>query len=164
LSGLYLPTVVLHVLAAMLWVGGMLFFAIAAPVLRRVGDDQLRATLFDTLGRRFRLVGWICVSVMVATGIAQLRMRGWWGSVFWSRPSLLGTPLGIVLVWKLGLVVLMIGVQAAHDFWLGPRAGAATPGSDEARVLRGRAAGLARLNAVAAVVLVYAAVRLARGG
>ena len=164
MSGAYLPTVALHVLAAMLWTGGMLFFAIAAPVLRQVGDDGVRARLFDTLGRRFRLVGWICVATMLVTGVAQLRLRGWWGGVFWSRSNLLGTALGVTLLWKLGLVALMIGVQAAHDFWLGPRAGAATPGSDEARRLRTRAAGLARLNAFAAVVLVYVAVRLARGG
>ena len=161
---LYVPTVALHVLAAMLWVGGMLFFAIAAPVLRQVADDRLRAGLFDGLGRRFRLVGWICVAVMLATGVLQLRLRGWWGPAFWNGRSLLGTTLGITLLWKLGLVAFMIAVQAVHDFRLGPRAGLATPGSDEARRLRTRAAALARLNAFAAIALVYAAVRLARGG
>lgn len=164
MSSLYVPTVVLHVLAAMSWIGGMLFFAIAAPVLRQVEDEGLRARLFDTLGRRFRVVGWICVAVMLITGVVQLRLRGWWGPGFWNRSSLLETVVGITLVWKLGLVSFMIGVQAVHDFWLGPRAGTVAPGSEDARRLRTRAAGLARLNAVAAVVLVYAAVRLARGG
>jgi putative copper export protein len=164
LSALYFPTVTLHVLTATLWIGAMLFFAIAAPVLRRVDDDRLRAGLFDALGRRFRLVGWICVALMLATGVLQLRMRGWWGATFWSGPSLLGTALGVTLMCKLALVAFMIGVQAVHDFWLGPRAGTATPGSDAARRLRARAAGLARLNALAALLLVYAAVRLARGG
>jgi putative copper resistance protein D len=164
LSGFYLPTVVVHVLGAMLWIGGMLFFAIAAPVLRQVGDDRIRADLFDTLGRRFRLVGWVCVAVMLTTGVVQLRLRGWWGPAFWSRSSLFGTTLGITLVAKLGLVAFMIGVQAVHDFWLGPQAGSALPGSDQARLLRVRAAGLARLNAFVAIVLVYVAVRLARGG
>jgi len=163
-SVFYLPTVVLHVLAAMLWIGGMLFFAIAAPVLRQVGDDQIRARLFDTMGRRFRFVGWVCVATILTTGVLQLRLRGWWGTDFWSLPNLFGTALGITLVWKLGLVALMVGVQAAHDFWLGPVAGAAVPGSDEARRLRVRAAGLARINAFAAIVLVYVAVRLSRGG
>jgi hypothetical protein len=38
------------------------------------------------------------------------------------------------------------------------------PGSPEALALRARAAWAARINAVAGVVLVLAAVRLARGG
>jgi hypothetical protein len=58
----------------------------------------------------------------------------------------------------------MIGVSALHDFVLGPRSGRAVPGSPEALALRARAAWAARINAVAGVVLVLAAVRLARGG
>jgi uncharacterized membrane protein len=164
LSGAYLWAVALHVLAATLWIGGMLFFALAAPVLRGVHDDALRAGLFDALGRRFRVVGWICVAALLLSGVAQLRMRGWWGGGFWNADSLLGTPVGRALLWKLVVVVSMVFVQALHDFRLGPRAGTAVPGSDEARALRRRAAGLARLNAVLAVLLVYIAVRLGRGG
>jgi putative copper resistance protein D len=164
LSGTYLSAVTLHVVAAMVWIGGMIFFAVAAPVLRDVPDDALRARLFDALGRRFRVVGWLCVGTLVASGIVQLRLRGWWGSTFWSRPVLFGTQLGVALVWKLGLVTAMIAVQAAHDFWLGPRAGQVAVGTEEAGRLRRRAGGLARLNAFLALALVYVAVRLGRGG
>jgi hypothetical protein len=58
----------------------------------------------------------------------------------------------------------MIGVSAMHDFVLGPRAGTAAPGSVEALALRARAVWAARINALAGVALVIAAVRLARGG
>jgi putative copper export protein len=160
----YLAVVFLHVLAAAVWIGGMLFFAVAAPVLRRIDDDAVRAGLFDAIGRRFRSVGWLCVGVLLTTGLVQLRSRGWWGSGFWNPSSLLGTPVGIAMVWKLALVAVLLGVQAIHDFWLGPRAGRAATGTDEARALRRGAAGLARLNAVLAVLLVYVAVRLGRGG
>jgi uncharacterized membrane protein len=156
--------VALHVLAATLWIGGMLFFAVAAPVLRSIEDDALRARLFDTMGRRFRLVGWVCVSVLIASGLVQLRLRGWWGGGFWNRSALFGTPVGVMLLWKLALVAIMVAVQAVHDFWLGPRAGAVVPGSEPARVARKRAAGLARFNAAVALLLVYVAVRLGRGG
>lgn len=164
MSEFYLATVTVHVLAALIWLGGTLFFALAAPVLRQVPDDRLRADLFDALGRRFRLVGWTCVGVLLASGIVELRLRGWWGSAFWGRPGLLTTTLGATLAWKVGLVLLMISLQAAHDFWLGPRASLAASGSQEARRLRARAARLARLNAVAGLALVYVAVRLSRGG
>ena len=158
----YIATVTLHVLAAVVWLGGMLFFAIAAPVLRRIEDDAVRARLFDGLGRRFRVVGWVCVVILVLTGIEQLRLRGWWGADFWGSSGFLSTALGVRLAWKLGLVGLMVAVQATHDFWLGPRAGRAVPGTAAARALRSRAAWLARLNALLGVALVYAAVRLGR--
>jgi hypothetical protein len=58
----------------------------------------------------------------------------------------------------------MITCSAIHEFILGPRAGRATPGSAAAIALRKRAATLARANAILGVLLVVAAVRLARGG
>lgn len=161
---MYVGTVTLHVLAAVVWLGGMFFFGIAAPVLRRIEDEGVRASLFDALGRRFRVVGWICIGVLVVTGIAQLRLRGWWGAAFWGQADFLRSALGSTLTWKLGLVSVMIAVQGAHDFWLGPKAGAATPGTEEARSLRRRAMWLARLNVVFGLALVYVAVRLGRGG
>ncbi len=161
MSDRYVALLTAHVLAAVVWLGGMLFFAIAAPVLRGVQDDALRAGLFDGLGRRFRVVGWVCVVVLLATGFEQLRLRGWWGGDFWGT-SLWSTALGRRLGLKLALVAAMVGVQAVHDFWLGPRAGRATPGTLEARRLRSHAARWARVNALLGVALVWAAVRLGR--
>lgn len=162
MSERYVATVAVHVLAAVIWLGGMLFFGLAAPVLRRVEDDGVRAGLFEALGRRFRVVGWTCLALLVVTGVEQLRFRGWWGSAFWRPTELLRSSQGVELLAKLSLATGMIGVQALHDFWLGPRAGAATPGSPEARAWRARAASAARLNALLGVLLVYAAVRLTR--
>lgn len=163
MNGPYIAMVTAHVLAAMVWIGGMLFFAVAAPVLRGVEDERIRARLFDSIGRRFRAVGWVCVGVLLASGVVQLRLRGWWGAAFWSPGALLGTRLGRAVVWKLALVIVMVAAQAVHDFWLGPRAGRAAPGSDEALKLRSHAAILARVNAGLALALVYVAVRLGRG-
>lgn len=160
----YLLAVVVHVLAAIVWLGGMVFFALAAPVLRSLEDDALRARLFDALGRRFRAVGWICIALLVATGMMQLRLRGWWGAGFWSWATLTGTALGRGLLRKLAMVLLMVVIQAAHDFWLGPAAGRAPPGSAEALRLRRSAAWLARVNTVAGALLVWFAVGLIRGG
>jgi hypothetical protein len=58
----------------------------------------------------------------------------------------------------------MVTVSAVHDFVLGPRASLLQPGSPRALAARRRAAWLARVNAIVGVVLVIAAVRLARGG
>lgn len=164
MRSVYLLTVTAHVLAAVIWLGGMIAFALLAPILRRVGDDAERQRLFHALGRRFRTVGWICIAVLIVTGVGQLQMRGWWGAAFWTAPGLWSSALGHAFAGKLATILLMLGVQGAHDFHYGPRAGKVEPGTPEARALRRKAALLARVNAIAALVLLWFAVRLPRGG
>ena len=65
---------------------------------------------------------------------------------------------------KLVAVLFMLVVQAVHDFVHGPRSGRLDPSTDAGRRARRTAAWLGRLNAVAGLVVVLAAVRLARGG
>jgi uncharacterized membrane protein len=163
---LYYINVTIHILAAMLWLGGMFFFGlIGAPVLRGIEPPPLRQRLFHELGSRFRRLGWYAIAVLLVTGVINLHFRGllqWDGvlasGAFWR------TAVGRALGAKLTAVALMISISAIHDFVYGPRAGRATPGSPEAIALRKRAALLARANAIVGVLLVAAAVRLARGG
>lgn len=166
MSPLYYANVTLHVLAAMLWLGGMLFLGVVgAPVLRGVEPAPLRQRLFQELGTRFRRVGWVAIAVLVATGILNLHFRGWlhWNGVLGSG-GFWGSVVGRALAVKLIAVVSMISISAVHDFVHGPRAGRAAPGSPEAIAMRRSAALLARVNAILGVIVVIAAVRLARGG
>lgn len=166
MRSLYLANVTLHVLAALIWLGGMFFLGlVGAPVLRGVEPPSLRQKLFHELGLRFRTVGWVCIAVLVLTGVVNLAYRGWlqWEGVlasaaFWRSGP--GTAFGI----KLAAVVVMLGLSAIHDFHLGPAAGRLEPGSPEALAFRRRAARLARFNAIVGFVLLIAAVRLVRGG
>lgn len=163
---LYFVNISLHVLAALFWLGGLFFLAVVgAPVLRAVNDAVLRQQLFDRLGRRFRAAGWVALAVLLLTGVVNLYFKGWlrWdgvlgSSAFWRQPA------GIALAVKLVSVTGMLIASAVHDFWLGPRAGRAAPGSPEAARLRRAAALVARWNAVLGLAAVLAAVRLARGG
>lgn len=163
---LYLINITLHVLAAMLWLGGMLFLGlIGAPVLRSIEPASLRQKLFNDLGVRFRTAGWMAIALLVVTGIGNLYFRGWlhWDSVlglaaFWE------TAQGHALAVKLLAVTAMLVVSAVHDFALGPAASRAEAGSPEAVALRRRAARLARWNALLGIVVIVAAVWLARGG
>ena len=138
---------------------------VGAPVLRRVEPPELRQHLFNALGVRVRGLSWCTIGVLVGTGMLNLRYRGWlaWDGALGTR-AFWATATGHALAWKLGAAATMIGVSGMHDFVLGPRAGAAAPVSSEALALRTRAVWAARLNALAGVVLVIAAVRLARGG
>jgi uncharacterized membrane protein len=163
---LYYINVTVHVLAAMLWLGGMFFLgAVGAPVLRAIEPPPLRQRLFQELGLRFRRVGWSAIAVLLITGVINLHYRGWlqWGGALGSR-EFWRASVGHALAAKLALVALMLAISAIHDFILGPRAGRAAPGSPAAAAFRRRAALLGRTNAVLGVLLVIAAVRLARGG
>jgi uncharacterized membrane protein len=162
---LYYVNVTIHVLAAMLWLGGMFFLGVVgAPVLRAVEPPALRQRLFQQLGMRARALGWWAISILLVTGTLNLQFRGWlhWDGVlgaaeFWR------TGTGIALALKLVSVAVMVIVSAVHDFVLGPMAGRMQPGSPAAVAFRRRAALLARGNALLGVIIVIAAVRLARG-
>jgi uncharacterized membrane protein len=165
LRALYLANVTLHVLAAMLWLGGMFFFAIVgAPVLRRVEPAPLRMQLFQAAGERFRIVGWACIAVLLVTGVVNLWFRGVLSADTLGAASFWSSPYGGALAHKLVGVALMLLVSAVHDFVHGPAASRLAPGSPEAVAARRRAAIWARVNALLGLVVLISAVRLARGG
>lgn len=161
----YYLNVTLHLLAALFWLGGMMFLGlVGARVLRTVEPPALRAELFGRIGRSFRNAGWIAIGILVATGTLNLHFRGLLRLDVLGSGAFWRTPYGTSLAWKLVAVALMITISAVHDFVDGPRASRAPAGSPVAVRLRRRAAWLARLNVGIGVVLVLAAVRLARGG
>lgn len=165
MSELYYANVAVHVLAAVTWLGGMFFFAVVgAPVLRAIDAPEMRNALFRRLGERFRIVGWICIAVLLATGTLNLHLRNLLRWEVLGSPEFWATRYGTSLGWKLGAVTFMLAASVLHDFVLGPSATRLPPGTDAALRARRRASWLARLNALAGVVAVLAAVRLARGG
>lgn len=165
MSSLYYVSVTLHVLAAMLWLGGMFFLGVVgAPVLRGVEPPALRAQLFRALGERFRTAGWGAIGVLLVTGVANLHFRGMLRVDVLTNVDFWGTRLGTALAWKLAAVVVMLTISGFHDFIAGPAAALLEPGSPPALRARRRAALWARVNAIVGVILVIAAVRLARGG
>ena len=162
---LYYINVTIHVLAAMLWLGGMFFLGVVgAPVLRAVEPPALRQRLFQQLGTRARALGWWSIVILLVTGVLNLYFRGWlqWEGVL-GAAAFWRTGTGVALAIKLVAVGTMVLVSGVHDFVLGPMAGRLPAGSPEALAFRRRAALLARANAVIGIVIVVAAVRLARG-
>jgi copper resistance protein D len=164
-GALYLTNVSVHLFAALLWLGGMFFFAlVGAPVLRGVEPPALRAELFRKLGQRFLGVAWASIAVLLVTGTLNLHFRGLLGWDTLGSGAFWALPYGRALAWKLGAVGVMLVVSVLHDFWLGPAASRLRPGTPAALTARRRASWLARGNALAGVVAVLAAGRLARGG
>jgi putative copper resistance protein D len=114
----WLDTLVLwiHILAAVSWVGGMIFVAfIIGPYVRRAFPPAERTPLMAAVGQRFSYLGWSAIFTLVATGIynAVHFLRSW--------DNLLHTEFGHILLVKIGLVAVMIVLSIVHDFFLGPR-------------------------------------------
>jgi copper resistance protein D len=143
----------------------MFFLAlVGASVLRRVEPPALRARLFGELGRRYRVVGWIAIAVLVVTGLGNLHFRGLLSHSALRSAEFWSSRYGTALAWKLGSVAAMLLFQGLHDFLLGPAASRLPPGSPAMAKARRRASLLARGSALLGIVVVIAAVRLARGG
>jgi len=163
---LYLVSVFFHVVAAMTWIGGMLFLVLVmVPLLRKPEMRARAAELFHLFGVRFRVVGWVALATLVVTGITNLLGRGIpvlqlvTGQVFagaWGR----------TLAWKLAFVAAVLAMSVVHDFWLGPmatrlaRQGAPAETREHARRWASR---LGRATLLCALAIVALAVSLVRG-
>jgi len=161
----YRFSVYLHILAALVWLGGMLFLSLVlVPMLRRWDDPALTARLMGDAGRRFRMVGWAAVAVLALTGVVNAIGR-WGGSAlidagFWASQP------GRLLAIKLAVVAGMVAASIAHDFVLGPRLSAARRDGrrpPELAALRKRVTWLARANLLMGLAVVALAVVLVRG-
>lgn len=160
---LFLLNVTVHILAATLWVGGMMFLSlVAVPALRQMEPPQ-RARLFSLVGRQFRWVGWASVGLLVVTGIINLSYRG----VGWSHltsSDFWNTDFGSRLAIKGVLVGAMLVLSALHDFVLGPGA-AARPTEGNQRPASGGwrlVSWLARANLILGILVIAVSVELAR--
>ena len=166
MHSLYLIGVWLHIMAAVLWVGGTLFLVIVlVPALRRPEFGTVSAALIRFTALRFRFVGWVCLVVLILTGMANLVARGIGfdelGSALFWRGSF-GQTLGIKLI----LVIAILLISAFHDFNLGPRAAAAWSENalePETQRLRRRAVALGRINLLLALTVIALATMLVRG-
>ncbi len=150
----------LHVLAAVSWIGGMIFLSLVlAPVFRREGFDAERAELFRTIARRFRTVAWGAIAILLSTGPVLVSYRG--------------IPVGDPLSWprvlglKLGLVAVLLILTMLHDKVLGPRTARMVAVPQEGRTPVDRAlvivsSWLPRLALFLALAVVFVAVMLAR--
>lgn len=164
MHALYLLSVWIHILAATVWIGGMLFLVLVVVPWLRKGRTDAAIFLRET-GERFRNVGWICFALLLVTGTFNLWARGVRLGDF-ARADWLQSSFGKTVVVKLSAFLLVLVVSAVHDFAVGPRATraiAADARSMRAQVERRRASMLGRINVILALVLTAAGVLLVRG-
>src|SRR5581483_4221170 len=129
------------------------------PVFKRGSFGADRRILFQTLARRFRIAVWLSIIALVTTGPVLLISR-------------VGTPLDPLkwpfeLIVKLFLVIVLIGLTAVHDFWLGPLVGrlrresSGTPSTAD-QLLIGLSTWTSRLMLLLALAVLYLGVMVAR--
>ncbi len=165
MHALYVLSVWLHIMAAITWVGGMLFLMlVAVPWLRR-GDRSQAARFLQQTGPRLRNIAWICFATVLVTGTFNLYARGVRFASF-ADPDWRASGFGTAVLYKLGAFVLVVAVSAVHDFVVGPRASRAImrdPRAPAATRWRRLATLLGRTNVVLALALVALAVVIVRG-
>ena len=170
---MYQAAVFIHLASAIIWVGGSLFLALVLiPVMRRFAPapgepPTLPPDLLDLIARRFRLISWICIALLVATGLYFLPTR--YGIGFAEFFSLGGHFVANLQI-KVGLVAIVIWLSVIHDFIIGPltsrlldemRAGAEPPGY--LPLLRRCVIWIARINVLLMILIVIVAVTMTRG-
>lgn len=86
----------IHVVAATVWVGGLIVMAGIVPAVQEVTDDR---TVLRALAQRFGVLSWSALGILVITGIAML---------------LIGFNLSTTLTAKIGLVFASAALAAWH--------------------------------------------------
>lgn len=162
----YLLSVWVHILAAMVWIGGASFIALVlVPAVRRPEHAHNAPALLRAFAMRFRTVGWASLIVLVLTGCVILGLRGYTLADCITGRVFLG-PFGRTLAIKLILVTAILAVSGLHDFYLGPNAARVildNPASSEAARARKRASWMGRIVLLLGLAVVAMAVQLVRG-
>ncbi len=116
----------LHLLAAMTWIGGLVFQVLVVfPTLARAAPTAARLRCALGLEARFRVLLWPAVGLALFTGLVNL-MNVWYATVVTAGSiSLTFVP---VLSVKLGLVLGMIALQAVQQLLVQPKRVAALAG------------------------------------
>ena len=150
----------IHLVAAISWIGGMIFLSLVlAPLVRSRKAAPEFMALFRSSARRFRFVVWAAIALLLSTGPILLHQRGL--SLF----DPVGWPDALRI--KLGLVGLFLVLAFAHDLLLGPRVSKISSIPESARsswdqMLLRTATWLPRVALVVALAIVLGAVVLAR--
>jgi len=149
------PLVAVELIAASIWVGGMVCLAIVAKAARGVLDDSSQVAFFRAVGRRYGMVGTASLLIAIAAGLALS-----WPPSSWSRTIDAAVALAGVLI-----VATIAGMMQARAMTALRRTLIASPGDSSTaealrrgRLLANGIRGLMGLLTLAIVILAAFAV------
>ena len=103
--------VIIHLLAASVWVGGSIALVVAGVPAIRILDGEPRQRAMKEIGRRWRPLGYGALFVLAVTGIPLAQHDYSEGR----------SPFQTVLWVKVGLSVGLVAASYLHNFVFGPR-------------------------------------------
>ncbi|MGQ9632179.1 MAG: CopD family protein [bacterium] len=116
----------LHLLATVIWIGGMAFYVLVLiPSLAAIDPPQ-RGRLLGVLIKRYAPIAWGSVILLIVTGVLITVNRAALDAL--SRTA----PYRIVLAIKHVIVLAMVAIGAITSFVIGPKLMAPPPKPEEA--------------------------------
>ncbi|MCG3165358.1 MAG: hypothetical protein POELPBGB_01121 [Bacteroidia bacterium] len=113
---MYYISVLFHVIAAAIWVGGMIFLpAVLLPAIR---NNPQKIELIHTVGLKFRTIGWIVLFILLVTGLSNMYYR----QVDFSWAGLTVNHFGRMVLLKLLVFTATVTISSLHDFYIGTTA------------------------------------------
>lgn len=159
----------IHVIAAVVWIGGNLILAmVIVPYFRQNLPPVQRIQLLTQIGKRFEPIVWGCVGILFFTGIANIFEAIGLGSP--SGSESINDFMRTLLI-KLILFIALLILTALHGFVFGPRLSAAIEGLDpeteelppQVKPLRKQMSIVSSLMGVVSLLILLAAVALRMG-
>jgi uncharacterized membrane protein len=154
---LYTLSVIVHIFAAILWVGGNAYMIFALmPALREPEHRALARSMLLSTGLRFRRVGTACLHLLLLTGLYNLWVRTGFNM------KLGATHAGMT---KLLMLLVAIGLSTYHDKVIGKRAVEAwekDPQGAETLALRRKSMLFGRINFALSVLMVLLGIWIVR--
>jgi uncharacterized membrane protein len=103
--------VIIHLLAACVWVGGSIALIVAGVPAIRILDGEPRQRAMREIGLRWRPLGYGALAVLAVTGVPLAEHDYDEGR----------SPFQTVLWVKVGLSIALVAASYLHNFVLGPR-------------------------------------------
>lgn len=162
-----LLTLWLHIIAAVVWVGGNLILAmVVIPYFRQHLPPVQRILVLTQIGKRFEPIVWGCVGILFFTGIVN---------IFFALDLTAVGPIPSAfmrtLLIKILLFFTLVLLTAVHSMILAPRLAAAVETLDpdlealppEVEPLRSRMSIVSSLMGIVSLLILLAAVALRLG-
>ena len=162
-----LLTLWLHVIAAVVWVGGNLILAmVIVPHFRQSLPPVERIHLLTQIGKRFEPIVWGCIGILFFTGIVNF-----FSAVDPTSPTALSGAFMRTLLIKIVLFLILVILTALHSMIFAPRLAAAIETLDpaledlppEVKPLRTQMSVISSLMGVVSLLILLAAVALGMG-
>ena len=140
-----------HLLAASAWLGGMIYINLVFMPILKTFEPSTAGQLVRENGKRFPIIAWVCVGLLIITGLMQLNADALFE---------FSTDYGTFLTLKLITVLIMISIGLYITFMLYAKLKKLAPSDGDAPApeflkLQKRLPILARINMLLGILVLF---------